>query len=388
MCSRNVLWTFSWGFGNVLNFRNYSGTNVWKTDSKQSTFHRQMIADSVDNYTSRLDLTELPTIWRHWRTPNLQKIPQIFSNSSPNIFQVSQTFSYVAKRYPCLPNVLLKFWKCAKSPNCRCFPQILTRSWQTIRRVRHMYVNCSPLFTKSSPKTENGEQLGRKQSNILRSFGDSLAKIWWTFGKMFAKYSPNLRHLFTKQLPNNLLFAYWSPFRHQMFAKRSQNNHFFIAGWSQNLPIICQFSTFLSPNCRLSAVNCLHLAVTPNFFNKGTVRDKFIDKYSPIYISPKIRLLRQLITVWWDPGFKRLDIDTAVPLQVQTNPSKHGPCGPVLVSDWQILAILAYRYANNYRHWSSLGKPISAKWCSANNLQYWSSLGKTIDRHYGNLYIW
>ena len=58
------------------------------------------------------------------------------------------------------------------------------------------------------------------------------------------------------------------------------------------------------------------------------------------------------------------------------------------VSDWHILAILAYRYANNYRHWSSLGKPISVKWCSANNLQYWSILGKTIDRHYGNLYIW
>ena len=65
------------------------------------------------------------------------------------------------------------------------------------------------------------------------------------------------------------------------------------------------------------------------------------------------------------------------------SPSKHGPCGPVLVSDRHILAILAYKYANNYRHWSSLSKPINAKWCSANNLQYWPSLGKTIDRHYG-----
>ena len=86
------------------------------------------------------------------------------------------------------------------------------------------------------------------------------------------------------------------------------------------------------------------------------------------------------------------DVSTPISNRVQLSyqPSKHGLCGPVLVSDWHIglLAILAYRYANNYRHWPSLGKPISVKWCSANNLQYWSSLGKTIDRHYGNLYIW
>ena len=52
------------------------------------------------------------------------------------------------------------------------------------------------------------------------------------------------------------------------------------------------------------------------------------------------------------------------------DPSEHGPCGSVLAAVWHILAILAYRYANNYRHWSSLGKAICAKWWSANNLQF------------------
>ena len=58
-----------------------------------------------------------------------------------------------------------------------------------------------------------------------------------------------------------------------------------------------------------------------------------------------------------------------------------------MASVGHILVILAQSYANNYRHWSSLGKPIDAKWWSANNLQYRCSLGKTISRHYGNLVI-
>ena len=37
-----------------------------------------------------------------------------FTESSLNIPQVPQTLSSFAKRYPSLPNVLLKFWKCSK----------------------------------------------------------------------------------------------------------------------------------------------------------------------------------------------------------------------------------------------------------------------------------
>ena len=136
-------------------------------------------------------------------SPNLlqtfHKFPKLFSS---NVIHARKTFyrSFVNVQNLRDYSVILTFGP--KFQNIRCFPQIFTKLWQTIRLVRQMYVSCSPLLTKLSPETENGEQ-----AHVLWTFGDSFAKILRKFGERVAKWSPNnrhLRHLYTKRLVNNL----------------------------------------------------------------------------------------------------------------------------------------------------------------------------------------
>ena len=91
--------------------------------------------------------------------------PQSFSNITqvpPNVFLFCQTFSLFAESSP-------EVLKMLKIPATIRGPGIWTKNkqllfspniQQTIRRVQHMYPNCSPLFANCRQIPESGEQLG------------------------------------------------------------------------------------------------------------------------------------------------------------------------------------------------------------------------------------
>ena len=197
------------------------------------------------------------------------------------------------------PNVLLTF---SKFPNViharKRSPEVVEifKIYATIRRPWYLTPNpqtvavfpkysrsCGKLFDGLAKCTSTARHCSPSCLQKLNSWGifgennrtfcERLVTVWRRFGEDFAKYSrniPHLRHLFTKQLPNNHEFADFlprSPISHQMFAKRSENNHLFIAEWSQNSLIIRRFSPFFVTKLSLIVVNCSHLAVTPNLFN-------------------------------------------------------------------------------------------------------------------------
>ena len=149
-----------------------------------------------------------------------------------------------------------------------------------------IYVNCSPRFTKLSPKLKMGNSWGIFGENN-RTFCERL--VWRRIGEYliiptFAIHSPNsCQTIFNSPR---------SPISHQLFAKRAQNNKKFIAELSQNFLIIRRFSPFFVTKLSLISRQLFYLAITSNFFNKRTVGDKFVAKNSPIYMSQKIRKLR------------------------------------------------------------------------------------------------
>ena len=122
--------------------------------------------------------------------------------------------------------------------------------------IRQLLVNCSPLFTKLSPKTENVEQLGIIWENS-RTFCNRLVTVWRRFGERLAKclqiihptfsiYSPNIcrtisylpidhhvHHLVTRCLPNDLKTINFSSLDDLRICQLFANSRH-----------------FLSPNCR------------------------------------------------------------------------------------------------------------------------------------------
>ena len=66
-------------------------------------------------------------------------------------------------------------------------PEVVANYSPGSPNVRQLIVQ---LFTKLSPRTENGEQLDNirdKKLNILQTFGANLAKSWQRFGERLAK---------------------------------------------------------------------------------------------------------------------------------------------------------------------------------------------------------
>ena len=131
--------------------------------------------------------------------------------------------------------------------------------------------------------------------NVWRQFGEDFANIWWTFGKMFAKYSRNnrhLRHLFIKQLPNNLEFADSSPrllISHQMFVKRSPFYCRIISEFAYYSPIFAIFVTKCSLIFRQLFASCRHTKI-------NSTREQFVPLFANW--SPFSEILDMYVLGW------------------------------------------------------------------------------------------
>ena len=180
-----------------------------------------------------------------------------FPKSSPNVPQVTQTFFSIAKRHPCSPNVLLKFWKCLKFMRLIGVPNI----WPQIPKQPLSSTNIRQFTSTarhvSGPKLKMGNSWGIFGENnrtfcerlVLRRIGEYLII------PTFAIHSPNsCQTIFNSPR---------SPISHQLFAKRTQNNKLFIAELSQNFLIIRRFSPFfvtkLSLISRQLFASCNHI---------------------------------------------------------------------------------------------------------------------------------
>ena len=144
-----------------------------------------------------------------------------------------------------------------------------------------------------SPSSPNARQLltsvhksspPKLKMGNCRTFCDSLLKIWRRFGERLAYCSPNIHVIiatFAIYSPNSCQIFSNSPiYRHvrQLFTRCLPNDLKTIAFHRRMISEFANYSPILAFFFPKLSLISRQLAVTLNFFNKGTVCDKFSPK--------------------------------------------------------------------------------------------------------------